>query len=447
MSTYDTQTDVGSVALGRSGERAWSLTVVHHPEPEGQLGRRLSLLDGEVQIIGRELGQFSGAPLSDPKISRRHVEMRCEAGVLSVTDLGSRNGTLVNGRQVQRTELSEGDVITVGGSLLLAHRPPPYVTPPAHAEIVGVSAACGRVLHRIAVGAPKDVVVLIRGETGVGKELVARAIHAQSGREGAFVAVNCSAIADGVVHSELFGHARGAFSGAVTAREGLVAAAEGGTLLLDEIGDASPNLQATLLRLLEQREYREVGSNQLCASTARFVAATNVDLDRAVTAGRFRADLLGRLDRWVIDVPPLRQRREDVVPLALHFARRMLGRQARLSRSLAHALLLYDWPANVRELESVVEGLVMQAGDADTLTLDDELAARLETDEPAPDAAPMSRRGVRRARPSPEALHARFVELGYNASALALEFGIGRTTLYRWFREAGFDVRDLRDDP
>jgi sigma-54 dependent transcriptional regulator, acetoin dehydrogenase operon transcriptional activator AcoR len=448
VETFETQTDAGSqVSWSATGEH-WVLTLAYQPQSPEVIGERLVLLEDDRAVLGRQCEQFSAAAFDDPRASRKHVEIRCKAGVLFAEDLGSRNGTLVNGRPISRAELALGDVLTVGGVLLLVQRGPRFIPRHRHAEIVGVGPSCARVLHRIALAAPTDTGVLIRGETGVGKELVARAVHAQSGRAGRFVAVNCSALPDGVVQSELFGHAKGAFSGATAARDGLVAAAANGTLFLDEIGDASPLLQSTLLRLLEQREYREVGSNTTQIATARVVMATNVALEQAVDEGRFRADLLGRITRWTIDVPPLREHLEDVIPLALHFAARRAGLAVKLSRSFAHALLRHDWPANVRELQSVVEQTLLAKGAAEPLTLDDDLATRLAAPPARPSVAPPSpvRRGVRRVRPSPVELEERFKALGQNASALAAELGVGRTTVYRWIREAGLEMGDLREE-
>jgi DNA-binding NtrC family response regulator len=422
------------------------LTLVHHPELDEVVGERLVV--GETKIVlGRGCPHFSSPAFQHTRVSRRHAEVSAEGGALRIADLGSRNGTLVNGNAVERLELDDGDVVMIGGIMLLAHHGPRFVPPRRGHEIVGIGSACARIQHRIALAAPKDVTVLIRGETGVGKELVARAIHRESGRTGAFVALNCGSIADGVLQSELFGHAKGSFSGALAAREGLVAAAHEGTLFLDEIGDASASFQATLLRLLEQREYRPMGSNEERQATARFVAATHVALDDAVDAGRFRADLKARLERWVIDVPPLRDRREDILPLALHF----IAPPARLSRSLAHALIRYDWPANVRELQSVMEEAQLEQVDDEPLALTPALAQRLRVardavrDSTIPPPRP-SRRGLSLPRPSAEVLVARFRELGENARALAEELGVGRTTLYRWFRDAGVDMRNIRDD-
>jgi DNA-binding NtrC family response regulator len=421
------------------------LTLVHHPEVDEVVGERLIVAGSEPLVLGRGCPHFPLSAFQHTRVSRRHAEVLLEGGALTIVDLGSRNGTLVNGVPTARAELEDGDVVMIGGIMLLAHHGPRFVQAPRGRELVGIGAACARIHHRIALAAPKDVTVLIRGETGVGKELVARAIHRESGRPGAFVALNCGSIADGVLQSELFGHARGSFSGAVAAREGLVEAAAEGTLFLDEIGDASPSFQATLLRLLEQREYRQLGSNEHKRASARFVAATHVALDEAVEMGRFRADLKSRLERWVIDVPPLRKRREDILPLARHFAR-----SARLSRSFAHALIRYDWPANVRELQAVIEEALLEQSLDEPLALSQALAQRIAVRDTVRDSTipppRASRRGLSLPRPSAEVLVARFRELGENARALAEELGVGRTTLYRWFKDAGVDMRDIRDE-
>jgi propionate catabolism operon transcriptional regulator len=461
MPSFDTETDLGSELSATLGGDGWVVTLVFHADEDGPVGDRLPFGSGDRAILGRGCELFSARAFDDAKVSRRHVELAEQDGKLIATDLGSRNGTLRNGLPITRTELAEGDVLTLGGVLLLVHRGPVLMPRVSHPELVGLGAAHVRLIHRIALAAPQATTVLVRGETGVGKELVARAIHRESGRKGRFIAVNCGALSDGVLLSELFGHTRGAFTGA-EGREGLVAAAEGGTLFLDEIGDASPALQAALLRLLEQREYREVGSTEARRASARFVLATHVALEEAVTQRRFRADLLGRVARFAIDVSPLRERREDIVPLARAFATRALGRPAALARSLAQALLAYGFPGNVRELGAMIDELALAQRDAKTLTLDDALAARL--DAPPPSLAPQSlrapptgpttmtvipkprpSRSVVRERPPLEALILRFRELGSNAKALADELGVGRTTLYRWFHEAGLDLRELRE--
>jgi len=223
-------------------------------------------------------------------------------------------------------------------------------------NVVGRSEAMLQVFKTAARVAASDATVLIHGESGTGKELVARAIHTASPRaSGPFVAVDCGAIAEGVLESELFGHARGAFTGAQVARRGLFEEAHHGTLFLDEIGDIGPNLQARLLRALQEGTIRRVGATEPIAVDVRVVAATNRDLEAAVKQGTFRADLYYRLHVVSLRIPPLRERREDVPLLAEHFAQKH-GRAegAAVSPAARELLVAYDWPGNVRELENVV---------------------------------------------------------------------------------------------
>ncbi len=443
-----TQTDVGAKIGDEAGEAFPLLTIAHHPEARF-IGERRAFLDEQPFVIGRRGDGFAPGALDDRLISRQHAQIRRAGERLVLEDLGSHNGSYVNGARVGEAELGPGDLVAVGGVVLLVHRGPAFFQRKSHPHIGGVSLAIARVLDQIERAAGSDVTVLIQGETGVGKELVARALHDASGRGGAFVAINCGTVATGVLQSELFGHAKGAFSGAGAERTGLIGSAKGGTLLFDEIGDAPAELQVSLLRLLEQREYRPVGSDKNLQTDARFVAASHVDLRAAVEEGRFRRDLLGRFDRWLIDVPPLRQRREDVLALASGILARR-GRPARIERPLALALLAYDWPQNVRELESVVEQILMEQPDGDALALTERITRRLGTsvwggeeteDDTDDDPAPR----MRGRPPTATELRARFVAHGGNVKALAAEFGVGRNTLYRWFKKLGLDPDRLRD--
>src|SRR6267143_1208106 len=227
-------------------------------------------------------------------------------------------------------------------------------------EIVGTSTALHAVLSRVSKVAPTDSTVLITGETGTGKELVARAIHRRSKRSSrAFVSVNCAAIPRDLIASELFGHEKGAFTGATQRRLGRFELADGGTIFLDEVGELLPDTQVALLRVLQEREFERVGGGQPIHVDVRVIAATNRDLKAAVADGTFREDLFYRLDVFPIEVPPLRERKDDIPLLVRHFtqqfARRMNKVVDTISSATMDALRRYQWPGNIRELQNVIE--------------------------------------------------------------------------------------------
>jgi two-component system NtrC family response regulator len=234
--------------------------------------------------------------------------------------------------------------------------------------IVGESGRMQEVLSLVRRVAPSDATVLVRGESGTGKELVARAIHAASGRaDGPFVAVNCAALPETLLESELFGHEKGAFTGAHAARQGRFEAAHGGTIFLDEIGDLPTHVQVKLLRVLQERRIERLGANRPIAVDVRLVAATHRDLEAMVRAGTFRDDLYYRINVVTITLPPLRDRRDDIPPLLEKFLDRFAranGKTIRgLTREARDVLLRYDYPGNVRELENIVERAVVLARD------------------------------------------------------------------------------------
>jgi transcriptional regulator with GAF, ATPase, and Fis domain len=227
-------------------------------------------------------------------------------------------------------------------------------------EIVGTSRPLKAVLSRIAKVAPTDSTVLITGETGTGKELIARAVHKRSQRSGhAFVSVNCAALAPTLISSELFGHEKGAFTGAVQRRLGRFEMADGGTIFLDEVGELLPDTQAALLRVLQEREFERVGGGQPVQVDVRVITATNRDLNAAVANGTFRKDLLYRLNVFPIEMPPLRERKDDILMLVEYFVQRYANRAGRSIRSIDQKTLdllqSYDWPGNIRELQNIIE--------------------------------------------------------------------------------------------
>jgi formate hydrogenlyase transcriptional activator len=231
-------------------------------------------------------------------------------------------------------------------------------------EIVGESAALRRVLKKVETVAPTDSTVLIYGETGTGKELIARALHERSPRRGrTFVKLNCAAIPTGLLESELFGHEKGAFTGAISQKVGRFELAHRGTMFLDEVGDVPPELQPKLLRVLQEQEFERLGSTRTINVDVRLVAATNRDLAAMVADGRFRSDLYYRLNVFPLALPPLRERPEDIPRLVRHFtqhfARRMGRRIESIPSAVMEALVRYPWPGNVRELQNVIERAVI----------------------------------------------------------------------------------------
>jgi DNA-binding NtrC family response regulator len=306
------------------------------------------------------------------------------------------------------------------------------------AAIVAESPAMLRVLDLVRRAAKSDATVLVTGESGTGKELIARAVHVESDRVGGpFVAVNCKALAKGVLESELFGHERGAFTGAAHARVGLFERAHGGTLLLDEIGETAPDFQAKLLRVLQEKRVTRVGGSDERALDFRVVAATNRDLKREVEAGRFREDLYFRLAVIPIHLAPLRERPEDVLALARHFfVRAAAERKPPLegwSPEVEAFLRLHPWPGNARELENTIErGVALARGariELSDLLLDGEPPAAASAGEPSL-ADWLDRQAEGRIR---EVLDAS----GGSRGEAARRLGVDRTTLWRWMQRLG----------
>jgi len=261
-------------------------------------------------------------------------------------------------------------------------------------EIVGASPALQTVLSSILKVAPTDSTVLITGETGTGKELIARAIHKHSQRSGqAFISVNCASIPSSLIASELFGHEKGAFTGAVQRRQGRFELAHSGTIFLDEVGDLPAETQIALLRVLQERQFERVGGNRIISTDVRVIAATNRDLTEAIAAGKFRADLFYRLNVFPIEVPPLRKRKEDIPMLVEYFVKRYAekaGKQIRkIDRNTLEQCQSYPWPGNVRELQNIVErSVILSSGDTfwiEKAWLASQEAARQELPGPLPD--------------------------------------------------------------
>ncbi len=410
------------------------------------------ILGDQPVVVGREAGA-RGISIDDRRVSRVHlvVERDGEGEGWTVVDRGSRNGIFVDGLRVARTPLRPGGVLRVGGAILmLVERDPrDELAPPS--ALAGDSEAMRVVRGEIRMAATRALPVLVTGETGAGKELVAAELHRLSGRPGAFVPVNCAAISPAVAESELFGHVAGAFTGAVKRGEGLWAAADRGTLFLDEIGELAPELQAKLLRALELGEVRPVGATQTTSLDVRIVSATNRDLDAEIAAGRFRADLLARLAAWRIDVPPLRDHREDILTLASLFLA-AAGPALALTPDTAEALVLADWPWNARELkQTVTVAAARAAASGDPVLglahlpvgLQSAVAHRVTSAVEAPPVPP----DADDAPPPVELLTRLLIKHGCNVAAVAREVGKERRQVYRWIERYRIDLAELRRRP
>ncbi len=299
--------------------------------------------------------------------------------------------------------------------------------------LIGNSPAMNRVMELIRTVAETDSTVVILGESGTGKELIARAIHAQSGRRFfPIVAVNSGSIPETLLESELFGHEKGAFTGAQYRRKGKFELADGGTLFLDEIGDISPKMQVDLLRVIETKRFTRLGGTQEITSDFRLVCATNRDLQKLVEEGQFREDLYYRINVFTIHVPPLRERREDILPLAKHFiekyARAMGKPVKRISPEAEEMLIGYRWPGNVRELENAIERAMVVGKDAAIQPHD--LPLHLEgnaTDPSERSLAAMEKDHIERV----------LTEMDGNVTRSAKVLGIDRATLYNKIKKYG----------
>jgi transcriptional regulator with PAS, ATPase and Fis domain len=346
-----------------------------------------------VVVVGR--GEDCATILHGAEISRNHAEFYRNGPLTILRDLGSRNGSFVNGQRVHEAPMGPNDVIRLGewiGVVMEVSSTDPVAL--AFGTIAPGLYGGPRLREAVDPAlqvAKSDLAVVLEGETGTGKEVVARAIHAASGRQGRYLALNCAALPETLAEGELFGYRRGAFTGAERANPGHFRAAHGGTLLLDEVCDLGLALQAKLLRVIEQREVLSLGESQPFAIDTRIVAAAQGALECAVAEKTFRADLFARLDGLTVRLPPLRERIEDVAYL---FARLLHegsgGRPPAVDPLLMEQLCLYDWPLNVRELATLVRRLLVLHGQCERLKLD-HLPARLRQNLRATDLGPAVR--------------------------------------------------------
>jgi DNA-binding NtrC family response regulator len=412
--------------------------------------------------IGRDSSADLVLPVS--AVSRRHAEVRGENGSFFVRDLGSRNGTLVNGRPILEAELEPLDELRIGDAVLklveegaeehAAYRIDGVMLGNARRRATQPSALVGGLqmdritaeLERIALA---ELNVLLLGASGTGKEVVASELHRLSRRGGRFAAVNCAAIPGNLLESELFGYKRGAFSGADRDKPGLIRAADGGTLLLDEIGDMPLEAQAKLLRVIQAKEVMPLGATLPERIDVRVVCATHRDLGRYQREGKFREDLYARLNEYKLVLPPLYERKEDIFALVRSFLARQGKPQLMPTFPFMTALLHYDWPYNVRELEACIKRCVALADGP--LLLPEHLpeavadamegygqAAGARPDAPRPSAPPAL------GMPAEAELRALLQAHAGNVAAVGRELGKARMQIHRWMKRYEIEVEDYR---
>ena len=400
-------------------------------------------------LLGRGEVVFE-LPFADPAMAPRHAEIVRQGGHAVVHDLGSAGGTRLNGAPLLAPQiLVEGDVLRLGDTLLIYARC--NVAAPAgravadtatvEALLVGTTPSIEAVRRSVEAVAPHPRTVVVAGESGTGKEIVARLLHRRSGRAGQFVAVNCGGFTDGLLASELFGHVRGAFTGAVTEQQGLFRTARGGTLFLDEAGDIPLALQPTLLRVLETWEVRPVGSPRSIPVDVRVVAASNRELVSLVQRGLFRADLYARLAQWIIRIPPLRDRRADIPAIARALLERFEAGGRELTPDLEEALLVHHWPLNVRGLSNVLSIAAIATPPEQPLGLGPEVLEALQDNQMDQGLPPPEAKRPDLDRAGLEELLRRF---GGRVAEAARHAGISRPKLYRLLWSADLDPAQFR---
>jgi two-component system nitrogen regulation response regulator GlnG len=437
--------------------RVLALTILAHPDPR-RVGE-LAILDGTTSVsrLEPELGPPGAGPasaLGDRQLSRRPLRLDVRRDEVTITPAEDGSPIRVEGTPAvapvvcDRDALDRGVVLEIADrvALLLHRRARPQPGP--ELGLLGASDVVERLRDEIRRVADLPAPVCVLGETGVGKERTAAAIHAASGRTGPFVAINMATVPHATAVSQLFGHRRGAFTGADVAHRGMFHEAAGGTLLLDEIADCSDQVQAMLLRTLETGEVMPLGGDRGEPVDVRVIAATDRDLVDAVRAGTFRGPLWHRLAGYVLRVPPLRARRDDIARLFHHFLADELaatGMSARLEpvggdddpwlpAPVVAALCRADWPGNLRELRNVARRIVVASRGLDDLVIDDEVAGLIGAHVAVPSNAPAAG----------DDLATALERHGWKVAATAAALGISRTTLYARM-DASPEIRKARD--
>ncbi len=449
-----TITQESSSSVRASEKRAVLFVVGDAAEGGGTFDGDRTIPFAQAIEIGRRPQAQPGVVsccLHDPRISSRHARVsRSRSGAFEVTDLGSKNGTSVEGHLISGpTKIGNGTLLFVGGHALVLRELAEEALFAIREDldqpfgpVATLSAAMATEIRRLRRLARAGKEILLSGETGVGKEVYAKAVHRASRRSGRFVALNCAAIPTDLVESELFGFVRGAHSQAVAGKPGLIEEAEHGTLFLDEIGDMPGPAQAKLLRFLQEHTYVALGSRETRRIDVRVIGATS-SLAPSTQAHGLRRDLLARFGAEPVVLPPLRERREDVGALVKHFLDRESGQSRPLETGAFLALCLHDWPQNVRELENVIREAVLYSEGKPEIRLVDlprVVRDRVEVDEHKEPA----RRRSPRARPDRAEIEALLDRHNGNVAEVARELDRQWAVVWRWMQKSGLDAEKYR---
>lgn len=434
------------------GQRSAFLYRVFDADRPTAASARLSLYPFDELLFGRSEAHRADTSITrvcrlgvaDRWMSGQHARLSRVLRSWVLEDTKSKNGVRVNGALIQRTELKDGDVLELGRTFFVFRADQPFaadVTSEKLGALPTLSPSLAERFEELSRLASSNVTIAITGPTGSGKEVLAKTLHQLSGRTGPFVAINCGALPDELVESELFGNKKGAFSGAIEERKGLVRTAHGGTLLLDEVGDLPLETQPALLRVLQERQVLPVGGTTPIAVDVRVISATHRSLEQLVGQGAFRDDLRARLGGYEIALPSLEERREDLGLLIATLVKRLAPQRAgsvQFTIAAARALFAWDWPRNVRELEKVLDRALVLSG-----------SGPIEAEHLPPELLKPAPQRSRTA--DPDALDdARRTELenllrqhAGNVSAVARAMGKARMQIQRWLKRYQLDPRDF----
>jgi DNA-binding NtrC family response regulator len=454
LASVVTKTETQVAPQAKASMKEGPCLVVVWSEQRTLLGARLSLPDAEEVVLGRGEPAFGPGALNDRRISSKHLRVITSGEKLVVVDLGSKNGSYLDRGRFDEAVLGPGDFLQLGNTFLRYVIEQPFLEADSETFLGGVSARLAALRKQVESTGKHELPVLITGPSGAGKERVAREVHRCSGKRGPFVALNCSTLSPALAESELFGHTKGAFTGATQDSPGLFQKADGGTLFLDEVATLPAPLQPKLLRALQEGKVRRVGESVERDCRPRIACATNEDLQQMVTDGSFREDLYARLHGSTLSAPSLGDRLEDIGWLCATLLERAGFPGLKIAPDLMWALLTAKWALNVRGLEQCILSEASEANEG-TLQLGPTIQEFLASQErltAAKDqsasaaASPRAARKVRVKRPKRAELAAMLDKHGGRVERVADHYGVRRQQIYRWVESLELDLSHYRVD-